>query len=137
MLTGLLVLARFDQPAQRTRPTSSTTSRPTTRAYSPHTPPQPGPSATDDAAIVPGLSPVAGDAASATRVWDRWVTGTARRRAEPAARGGLEARLRSLASSSSHATCAELGGPPSRILPSGLDARSEALVRVAALVAMR
>ena len=53
------------------------------------------------------------------------------------ARGRLEGRLRSLASSGSGPICAELGGPPTRILASGLDARSEALVRVAALVAMR
>jgi alkylhydroperoxidase/carboxymuconolactone decarboxylase family protein YurZ len=64
------------------------------------------------------------------------MTSTSRQRAEGEARARAEARLRELATTAATPRRSGVDGPPRTVVSSGLDERADALVRLAALVAM-
>ena len=64
------------------------------------------------------------------------MTATDRHGGDREASGRAEARLRRLASTSGSLTFSALDAPPSRVRSSGLDDKTDALVRLAALVAV-
>jgi alkylhydroperoxidase/carboxymuconolactone decarboxylase family protein YurZ len=69
-------------------------------------------------------------------VSDGYVTATNGQRADRKASSPVEVRLRGLASTGGKSSSSALDAPPHAVLPSGLDDRTDALVRLAALLAM-
>jgi alkylhydroperoxidase/carboxymuconolactone decarboxylase family protein YurZ len=65
------------------------------------------------------------------------MTTTSRQQRDPGASGHVEARLRELATTAVATRHPVLDGPSPVIMPCGLDERVDALVRLAAMVAMR
>src|SRR6185436_16488199 len=87
-----------------------------------------------DDTSVPSYS--AGDVVAASEVCDGWMTSTSRPRVDGEASLRAEARLRELVASVGTPRRPDLDGPAQTVVPFGLDERADALVRLAALVAM-